>query len=130
MTSATFSDFLTPSPPCPRWATGLYYKIHATSLTLSAFPLPPSPLGADVINGWPLFEISESVGDTRPEHRGRLPRRGAFPTGMGKERPPPPHDSASSKRDKMSQAVTTPVNMPSWPPGTALASSTANRGNP
>ena len=61
----------------------------------------------------------------RPEHRGRLPRRGAFPTGMGKERPPP-QDSASSKRDKMSQAVTTPVNMPSWPPGTALASSTAN----
>ena len=72
-----------------------------------------------------LFEISESVGDTKPEHRGRLPRRGAFPTGMGKERPPP-QDSASSKRDKMSQAVTTPVNMPSWPPGTALASSTAN----
>ena len=55
MTSAQFSDFLTPSPPCPRWATGLYYKIHATSLTLSAFPLPPPPLSVDVINGWPLM---------------------------------------------------------------------------
>ena len=43
MTSAKFWDFLTPSPPCPRWETGLYHKIHATSLTLSAFPLPPSP---------------------------------------------------------------------------------------
>ena len=55
MTSAKFSDFLTPSPPCPHWATGLYYKIHATSLTLSAFPLPPSPLAAEVINGWTLM---------------------------------------------------------------------------
>ena len=36
-------DFLTPSPSCPRWATGLYYRINATSLTLSAFPLTPPP---------------------------------------------------------------------------------------
>ena len=56
MTSVKFSDFLTP-PPCPRWATGLYYKIHATSLTVSAFPLPPPPLGADVINGWPPCQL-------------------------------------------------------------------------
>ena len=35
--------FFDPLPPCPHWATGLYYKIHATSLTLSAFPRPPSP---------------------------------------------------------------------------------------
>ena len=48
------SGFFDPLPPCLRWETGLHYKIHATSLTLSAFPLPPSPLSADVINGWPL----------------------------------------------------------------------------
>ena len=48
--------FFDPLPPCPRWETGLYYKIHATSLTLSAFPLSPRPLGADVINGWPFKE--------------------------------------------------------------------------
>ena len=44
--------FFDPLPPCPRWATGLYYQINATSLTLSAFPLPPPPLDVDVINGW------------------------------------------------------------------------------
>ena len=70
---------------------------------------------------------SESMGHTRPKHRERLPRRGAFPTGMGNERDAfsLPQDSGPSKMDKMSQAVTTPENIPSWP-GTALASSTAN----
>ena len=38
-----FLGFFDPLPPCPRWETGLYYKIHATSLTLFAFPLTPSP---------------------------------------------------------------------------------------
>ena len=32
--------FFDPLPPCPCWATSLYYKIHATSFT-------------SVINGWP-----------------------------------------------------------------------------
>ena len=36
LTSTKFSDILIPSPACPQ--TDLWYKIHATSLTTSAFP--------------------------------------------------------------------------------------------
>ena len=34
--------FLTPSP-LPAFGINLYQKIHATSLTMSAFPQPPPP---------------------------------------------------------------------------------------
>ena len=45
-TSAKFWDFLTP-PPLVRAGQLVYnYKIHATSLTLSGFPLPPPPPSA------------------------------------------------------------------------------------
>ena len=48
MTSAKFSDFWIPSPPCPHSSTDLHYINHATSVTLSAFwgpPPPPNQLG-------------------------------------------------------------------------------------
>ena len=41
MTSAKFSDFLTPSP-LSAFGSALRYRIHATSLTTSAFEVTPS----------------------------------------------------------------------------------------
>ena len=38
MLSAKFSDFLTPCPSLPAFGSDLLYKIHVTSLTMSAFP--------------------------------------------------------------------------------------------
>ena len=35
---AKFLDFLTPSPVLSAFGSDLYYEIHATSLTTSAFP--------------------------------------------------------------------------------------------
>ena len=42
MMSTKYSDFLTPSP-LSTFGTDLYYKIHATSLSMSAFQWPPPP---------------------------------------------------------------------------------------
>ena len=50
MMSAKLSDFLTPSP-LSTFGTDLWFKIHATSLTTSAFPCPPSPSDVDIISG-------------------------------------------------------------------------------
>ena len=58
MISTIFSDFSTPSP-LSALGTDLYYKIHATSLTTSAFslPLPPHPFDTDIIFGGPLKSL-------------------------------------------------------------------------
>ena len=53
MMSTNFWDFLTP-PLLSAFGTDLlYYKIHATSLTI-CFSLTPSPFDADIISGSPL----------------------------------------------------------------------------
>ena len=54
MTSAKFSDFFIP-PPLSTFETDLQYKIHTTTLTMSAFPRPPPPSNADIISGSPLM---------------------------------------------------------------------------
>ena len=51
MMSAKISDFLTLSP-LSTCESDLYYKIHATSLTTSSFPWPPSPSNADIVISW------------------------------------------------------------------------------
>ena len=57
MTSAKFSGFWTPPPPLSAFCSDLQYRIHATSLTASAFGVtPPPPLSADVICTSPLME--------------------------------------------------------------------------
>ena len=64
MTSAKFLDFLTPSPPCPRPHLVRIYSTKCTQPPLLHLLLaqPPSPLHADVINGWPLRTLTQKHG--------------------------------------------------------------------
>ena len=60
MTSATFWDFFTPSPPCPH--LGLIYSTKFTQPHLLHLLLgSPPPLSADVIMDAPLVDIPLSI---------------------------------------------------------------------
>ena len=73
MMSAKFSDFLTPTPLYV-FGSDLYYKIHATSLTMSVFQDSPPPSDADIISG------SSHTGIRRRHNaRATVPLRGTQP---------------------------------------------------
>ena len=56
MTSEHLLYFFDPLLPLSAFGTDLSYRIHATSLTATAFPWPPSPPpSADVIYGWSII---------------------------------------------------------------------------
>ena len=58
MTSARFSGFWTPSPPCPHFAQ--IYSSKSTQPPLLCLLLgypPPPPPGVDVLYVWPLSRI-------------------------------------------------------------------------
>ena len=84
-------------PPCLHWATDLYYKIHATSLTLSAFwDAPPS---ADIIFTCPLIKPDILLWHCSPYQTIYLPVLWATPSSWSRTpRPTRPWRSLPPKR--------------------------------
>ena len=77
MMSAKFSDFLT-SSPLSAFGSDLYYKIHATSLTLSAFPCFLPLFNVDIISGTSLKgDCCDNLPERQIGEMGRNGGRGA-----------------------------------------------------